>query len=104
MADQKKFEDEAGKTITKKDVKEFYEKNKESRFRQSPADPPLAQESGPSPTDEESEVKPKGKNRKEKTLKDDPETPSQPEQNAKENAAKDSSKKESKEARGRRRK
>ena len=25
MADQKKFEDEAGKTITEKDVKEFYE-------------------------------------------------------------------------------
>ena len=40
------------KTITEKDVKEFYEKNKESRFRQSPPDTPLTQESAPSPTDE----------------------------------------------------
>jgi hypothetical protein len=57
MADQKEFEDEAEKTITEKDVKEFYETNKESRFRQSPPDAPLTQESAPSPTDDKSEVK-----------------------------------------------
>ena len=36
MADQKKFEDEAGKTITEKDVEDFYEENKEVRFRRHP--------------------------------------------------------------------
>ena len=38
-ADRKKFEDEAAKTITDQDVKDFYEKNKETRFR-APAPPP----------------------------------------------------------------
>ena len=99
MADQKKFEDEAGKTITEKDVKEFYETNKESRFRQSPPDAPLTQESAPSLTDEKSEVKAGKESGEEKTLKDSPEAPSQPEQNEKENAPKDSSEKKSKESR-----
>ena len=100
MADQKKFEDEAGKTITEKDVKEFYETNKESRFRQSPPDAPLTQESAPSPTDDKSEVKAGKESGEGKTLKDSPEAPSQPEQSAKENAPKDSSEKKSKESRG----
>lgn len=100
MADQKKFEDEAEKTITEKDVKEFYETNKKSRFRQSPPDAPLTQESAPSPTDDKSEVKAGKESGEEKTLKDSPEARSQPEQNAKENALKDSSEKESKENRG----
>ena len=100
MADQKKFEDEAGNTITEKDVKEFYEANKESRFRQSPPDAPLLQESARSPTDEKSEVKAEKESGEEKTLKDSPEAPSQLEQNAKENAPKDTSEKKSKESRG----
>ena len=100
MADQKEFEDEAEKTITEKDVKEFYETNKESRFRQSPPDAPLTQESAPSPTDEKSEVKAGKESGEGKTLKDSPEAPSQPEQSAKENAPKDSSEKKSKESRG----
>ena len=57
MADQKKFEDEAAKTITKKDVEEFYEENKETRFRQSQPDPPVAQEAATSSSDKKSEVK-----------------------------------------------
>ena len=69
MADQKKFEDEAGKTITEKDVEEFYEKNKETRFRQSPPNPPLAQESAISSSDKKSEEG--------KALKDSPKTPIQ---------------------------
>jgi hypothetical protein len=100
MADQKEFEDEAEKTITEKDVKEFYETNKESRFRQSPPDAPLTQESAPSPTDDKSEVKAGKESGEGKTLKDSPEAPSQPEQSAKENAPKDSSEKKSKESRG----
>ena len=35
MAEQKKFEDEAAKTITDADVKDYYEANKEIRFRSS---------------------------------------------------------------------
>jgi hypothetical protein len=35
MAEQKKFEDEAAKTITDADIKEYYEANKETRFRSS---------------------------------------------------------------------
>ena len=100
MADQKEFEDEAEKTITEKDVKEFYETNKESRFRQSPPDAPLTQESAPSPTDDKSEVKAGKESGEGKTLKDSPEAPSQPEQSAKENAPNDSSEKKSKESRG----
>ena len=100
IADQKEFEDEAEKTITEKDVKEFYETNKESRFRQSPPDAPLTQESAPSPTDDKSEVKAGKESGEGKTLKDSPEAPSQPEQSAKENAPKDSSEKKSKESRG----
>ncbi|MGI9454307.1 MAG: hypothetical protein ACR2NE_07070 [Pirellulales bacterium] len=100
MADQKKFEDEAEKTITEEDVKEFYETNKESRFRQSPPDAPLTQESAPSPTDDKSEVKAGKESGEGKTLKDSPEAPSQPEQSAKENTPKDSSEKKSKESRG----
>ena len=100
MADQKEFEDEAEKTITEKDVKEFYETNKESRFRQSPPDAPLTQESAPSPTDDKSEVKAGKESGEGKTLKDSPEAPSQPEKSAKENAPKDSSEKKSKESRG----
>ncbi len=100
MADQKKFEDEAAKAITQKDVEEFYEKNKESRFRQSPPDTPLTQGSAPSSPDKKSEVKTEKESGEDKTLKDNPEDPSQPEQNAKENAPKDSSEKKSKESRG----
>ena len=41
MADQKKFEVAAEKTITDKDIEEFYEKNKETRFREALSAPPV---------------------------------------------------------------
>ena len=44
MADQKKFEAAAEKTITDKDIEEFYEKNKETRFREAPSAPPVTKE------------------------------------------------------------
>lgn len=46
MAEQKKFEDEAAKTVTDADVKEYYETNKATRFRSSKpatAEPPAAE-------------------------------------------------------------
>ena len=90
MADQKKFEDEAGKTITEKDVEEFYEKNKETRFRQSPPDSPLAQESAISSSDKKSEVETKEESEEGKPLKDSPDTPIQPEQDTEKKVSKDS--------------
>ena len=90
MADQKKFEDEAGKTITEKDVEEFYEKNKETRFRQSPPDSPLAQESAISSSDKKSEVQTKEESEEGKPLKDSPDTPIQPEQDTEKKVSKDS--------------
>ena len=49
MADQKKFEAAAEKTITDKDIEEFYEKNKETRFREAPSAPPVTKEPATNP-------------------------------------------------------
>ena len=99
MADQKKFEDEAAKTITKKDVEEFYEENKETRFRQSPPDPPVAQEAATSSSDKKSEVKVEENTEERKSLEKNPEAPRQPEQDTEKKASKESSKIKSKEDR-----
>ena len=99
MADQKKFEDEAAKTITKKDVEEFYEENKETRFRQSPPDPPVAQEAATSSSDKKSEVKVEENTEERKLLEKNPEAPRQPEQDTEKKASKESSKIKSKEDR-----
>ncbi len=90
MADQKKFEDEAAKTITKKDVEEFYEENKETRFRQSQPDPPVAQEAAPSSSDKENEVKVEENSEERKSPKKNPQAPSQPEQDTDKKVSKDS--------------
>jgi len=97
MADQKKFEDEVAKAITEKDVEEFYEKNKETRFRQSPPDPPVAQEAAPSSSDTKSEVKVEENPEEKKSPKKSPQAPSQPEQDTKKKVSEDSSKVESNE-------
>lgn len=99
MADQKKFEDEAAKTITKKDVEEFYEENKETRFRQSPPDPPVAQEAATSSSDKKSEVKVEENTEERKSLEKNPEAPRQPEQDTEKKVSKESIKTKSKEDR-----
>ena len=99
MADQKKFEDEAAKTITKKDVEEFYEENKETRFRQSPPDPPVAQEAATSSSDKKSEVKVEENTEERKSLEKNPEAPRQPEKDTEKKASKESSKTKSEEDR-----
>ena len=99
MADQKKFEDEAAKTITKKDVEEFYEENKETRFRQSPPDPPVAQEAATSSSDKKSEVKVEENTEERKSSEKNPEAPRQPEQDTEKKVSKESIKTKSKEDR-----
>ena len=53
MADQKKFEAAAEKTITDRDIEEFYEKNKETRFREAPSAPPVTKEPATDSDDEQ---------------------------------------------------
>jgi hypothetical protein len=53
MADQKKFEAAADKTITDRDIEEFYEKNKETRFREAPSAPPVTKEPATDSDDEQ---------------------------------------------------
>ena len=70
MADQKKFEAAAEKTITDKDIEEFYEKNKETRFREAPSAPPVTKEPATNPDDEPREKMPAMESANEKAPQD----------------------------------
>ena len=65
MADQKKFEAAAEKTITDRDIEEFYEKNKETRFREAPSAPPVTKEPATDSDDEQRKKKSDDGQRKE---------------------------------------
>ena len=91
MADQKKFEDEAGKTITEKDVEDFYEENKEVRFRQSPPDPPPSQEPPTDSSDQKSELKEEKSSNGKNLPAENPDSPIQAKQDTKEEMSEENS-------------
>lgn len=91
MADQKKFEDEAGKTITEKDVEDFYEENKEVRFRQSPPDPPPSQEPPTDSSDQKSELKEEKSSNVKNLPTESPDSPIQAKQDTKEEMSEENS-------------
>lgn len=91
MADQKKFEDEAGKTITEKDIEDFYEENKEVRFRQSPPDPSPSQEPPTDSSDEKKELKEEENSNVKNSPTENPESPIQVKQDTKEEVSEEDS-------------
>ncbi|MBT4887802.1 MAG: hypothetical protein HON07_11375 [Planctomycetaceae bacterium] len=90
MADQKKFEAAAESTITDKDIEEFYEKNKETRFREAPSAPPVTKEPATNPDDESRKKKPTMESAKEKSPQDVSDAPVNAGQETGENAPKKS--------------
>ena len=90
MADQKKFEAAAGKTITDRDIEEFYEKNKETRFREAPSAPPVTKEPATVSSDERRKETPSMDSTKEKDSQDVSDAPVKAAQETDENAPKES--------------
>ena len=90
MADQKKFEAAAGKTITDRDIEEFYEKNKETRFREAPSAPPVTKEPATVSSDERRKETPAMDSTKEKDSQDVSDAPVKAAQETDENAPKES--------------
>jgi len=90
MADQKKFEVAAGKTITDRDIEEFYEKNKETRFREAPSAPPVTKEPATVSSDERRKETPSMDSTKEKDSQDVSDAPVKAAQETDENAPKES--------------
>jgi hypothetical protein len=90
MADQKKFEAAAGKTITDRDIEEFYEKNKETRFREAPSAPPVTKEPATDSSDERRKETPAMDSTKEKNSQDVSDAPVKAVQETDENAPKES--------------
>ena len=90
MADQKKFEAAAGKTITDRDIEEFYEKNKETRFREAPSAPPVTKEPATVSSDERRKETPSTDSTKEKDSQDVSDAPVKAAQETDENAPKES--------------
>ena len=90
MADQKKFEAAAGKTITDRDIEEFYEKNKETRFREAPSAPPVTKEPATVSSDERRKETPAMDSTIEKDSQDVSDAPVKAAQETDENAPKES--------------
>ena len=90
MADQKKFEAAAEKTITDRDIEEFYEKNKETRFREAPSAPPVTKEPATDSSDERRKETPAMDSTKEKNSQDVSDAPVKAVQETDENAPKES--------------
>ena len=90
MADQKKFEAAAGKTITDRDIEEFYEKNKETRFREAPSAPPVTKEPATVSSDERRKETPSMDSTKEKDSQDVSDAPVKAAQETDENEPKES--------------